>query len=553
MTDKLTLDLIVKSIKQQYEKPTLLEIKHYAKMLSKNGDYKKLNYALNDISKNMGYRKFADYKPSLDERGIIVEFVFTFESDPTFNMPFSISIHCELFIDGSYEEIIKNIDKPYLVISEDLMYIQYSKNKIFALFSYSFNIVEPERAFSYTKDETLNNEIKIPKTIKELYSFLTMNRGNILFYYNQLGTISYDNKENGSIFIKLASHSLLKSFNIEKQNYKALIGIWEGISKGMDIEMDILFGNFSSKVEAEYYSKDAEAYLVKQITKNKIKVISRGKEFFVDDDSIIFKKIKDSKKRLMGKPLNPMDSNSLNIIKDSLNTDSVYHKQYMVELDDIEIIDYSLNELSQYFRDNFSFQVISNGVFEKKNTSKLVYNSFLESEIFFNRIREIFNKEKSLQRFNFEEIAGDIYENKENHSKEMVLTFKSSNVQEYQRLLNLFNKDSSHCKYNIEITSNEKEDSINICFEFCEQNYGEVPPNDFKYSNVSKKYIYRKFTNKKDIKNKNIRLGDNVKDSKGNTYLVDKYVDRDGFFLSCNQNLNKVHDLEDFKDSLQIL
>jgi hypothetical protein len=42
-----------------------------------------------------------------------------------------------------------------------------------------------------------------------------------------------------------------------------------------------------------------------------------------------------------------------------------------------------------------------------------------------------------------------------------------------------------------------------------------------------------------------------VKDSKGNTYLIDK--DKDEFWLSCNEDLNIVYDLKDFNDSLEII
>lgn len=57
----------------------------------------------------------------------------------------------------------------------------------------------------------------------------------------------------------------------------------------------------------------------------------------------------------------------------------------------------------------------------------------------------------------------------------------------------------------------------------------------------------------KDINNINIEFGDVVKDSKGNTYLVDRYVDSKELWLSCNEDLNIVCDLKDFTDSLEIL
>lgn len=542
MTQKTTLDLIIKSIKQQYETPTLLQIKHFAKILKKHGNYEKINYALNDISKKLGYRKFADYKNTLDERGVVVEFIFYVVSKPTFEMPFYISIHCEIFLDTSYEDLIKSLENPYLVILKDSMYIQYSENKIFTLFSYSFNVVGVEGVFFNENGAKEFDESQIPKNIEDLYNILILN------YQNHSEIINYDKGEDDTVLIELSHHVLLKPIDAKKQTYKAVVAICESF-----IDMDVMFGTFSSKSEAEYYSSSAKAYFIKGIEKNQIKIISRGKEFFVDDNSIVFKKIKDAKKKIMGKPLNPMESESFNIIKESLDKDSIYHKQYILEIHDMEIIDFSLNNLTINFNDHYSFQILYNGAIETKSKQKIEYSDFSESEIFFNRIKELFNNEKSLQHYTFEQLADDIHENEENHTKELNLTFLGLEVQEYERLINLVSKDSSQYKYNIKITPIDEHNYVSVCFEFCEQNYGEVPPNNFIYSNISKKYIYRKYTTKKDINNKDIRLGDKVKDSKGNTYLVDKYKDKDEFWLSCNEDLNIVYDLKDFNDSLEII
>lgn len=546
MITNISLEYIIKCMKSQFEKPLLLEVKHYAKILKQHGNYLKLNDALNDISKKMGYRKFGDFKPKLEDKGIVVDFVFKVSEEATFEMPYFLEIHCELFIDGDYDNLLFSSENPHLVIRKDgIMYIQYSNSKLFSDFVFIFKYTKVDGVFFNEHGIKEFNESEVPVTIEDLYETLNKN------FINNLERIDYVKNDKDEFLINLSSHILLKPIN--KQNYKALINISESVNEDIDIDMDVLFGNFSSSSEAEYYSENAKAYLIKQIEKDKIKIISRGKEFIVGDDSIVFKKIKDAKKKLMGKPLNPMDSDSFNIIKESLNKDSIYHEQYMVELHDMEIIDSSLKELSKHLKDNFSFQIIANGAFEKKERENIKYDTFSESEIFFNRIKDIFNSEKSLQKYTFEELSDDIYENKENHSKELNLTFRKDEVQEYERLINLFNKDAKHYKYNIKITPIESHDYISVCFEFCEQNYGEVPPNNFIYSTFQKRYIYRRFTDKKDINNIVIRFGDKVKDSRGNTYLVDKNVDKDEFWLSCNEDLNIVYDLKDFNDSLEII
>lgn len=445
MTTNISLEYIMKCMKLQFEKPTLLEVKHYAKLLKHHGNYLKINNALNDISKKMGYRKFGDFKPKLEDRGIIVNFVFNISHEATFEMPYLLEIHCELFLDANYDSLFLNSETPHLVVRNDgIMYIRYSSFKIFPDFVFTFKYTKVDVVFFNEHQVKEFNKSEVPVTIETLYETLNEN------YINNLERIDYVKNDKDEFLINLSNHILLKPIN--EQNHKALINIYESINENFDIEMDVLFGNFSSKSEAEYYSQNAKAYFNKGIKEDKIKIISRGKEFFVDNNSIVFKKIKDAKKKLMGKPLNPMDSENFNIIKESLNKESLYHKQYMVELADIEIIDYSLEELSKHFRDQYSFQIISDGVIETKSKQKIEYSDFSESEIFFNRIKEIFNNENSLQHYTFEQLADDIYENQDNHSKELNLTFKESEVQEYERLVNLVSKDISHYKYNIKIT-----------------------------------------------------------------------------------------------------
>lgn len=546
MTTNISLEYIIKCMKLQSVKPLLLEVKHYAKILKQHGNYLKLNDALNDISKKMGYRKFGDFKPKLEDKGIVVDFVFKVSEEATFEMPYFLEIHCELFIDGDYDNLLFSSENPHLVIRKDgIMYIQYSNSKLFSDFVFIFKYTKVDGVFFNEHGIKEFNESEVPGTIEDLYETLNKN------FINNLERIDYVKNDKDEFLINLSNNILLKPIN--KQNHQGLLYICDSVSPNIEIDMDVLFGRFSSKSEAEYYSENAKAYFINDGEYSKIKVISRGREFIINDDSIVFKKIKDAKKKLMGKPLNPIDSDSFNIIKESLNKESIYHEQYMVELHDMEIIDSSLKELSKHLKDNFSFQIIANGAFEKKERENIKYDTFSESEIFFNRIKDIFNSEKSLQKYTFEELSDDIYENKENHSKELNLTFRKDEVQEYERLINLFNKDAKHYKYNIKITPIESHDYISVCFEFCEQNYGEVPPNNFIHSTFQKRYIYRSFTDKKDINNIVIRFGDKVKDSKGNTYLVDKKVDKDEFWLSCNEDLNIVYDLKDFKDTLEII
>ena len=169
MTTNISLEYIIKCIKQQFEKPTLLEVKHYAKLLKHHGNYSKINEALNDISKKMGYRKFGDFKPKLDDRGIIVDFVFNVSQEATFEMPYLLEIHCELFIDGIYDNLLSCSENPHLLIRKDgIMYIQYSNSKLFVDFVFIFKHTKVDGVFFNEHGIKEFNESEVPVTIEDL-------------------------------------------------------------------------------------------------------------------------------------------------------------------------------------------------------------------------------------------------------------------------------------------------------------------------------------------------------------------------------------------------
>lgn len=352
MNTYITVNEILKNIKTQNKPLSLLLFQHYGKVLKTHGKYKKINEALNDISKKLGYRKFGDLKLKLEERGTIVDFIFKISVIPTLEMPYYLDLHCELYLDSTYNELLQNNEKPYLVVERDSIYIQYSDNKILDSFVFSFKYNAKNEVF-FNEDCVVEfKEALVPKTIEDLYNVLNKN------YEENQSIIEYNKNENKSFLFNSPLFILIKPKN--KKEYKASIDIFDSLSKQLDIDMSISFGDFNSKDEAEYFSSVAKAYFVNKGNESKIRITSRGKQWFATDNDIVFRRIKKQKKEVMGKPLNPMDNKSFEIIKDSLNPESPYYEKYYIDSEnDLEVFDCSLNELSKEVRDNFSFQVLS--------------------------------------------------------------------------------------------------------------------------------------------------------------------------------------------------
>ena len=129
----------------------------------------------------------------------------------------------------------------------------------------------------------------------------------------------------------------------------------------VELDLDISFGDFKTKERAEDVAKSA----IVKIKDTHIIIDTIAGEYYIYKDDVIFKKIKESKKIVMGKPLNPQDKDSLKIIQDSLDPKSEFYKQYNIE-EDMEIVDYDLEYFISHYQDGQSLQNVAYG-YKKDN------------------------------------------------------------------------------------------------------------------------------------------------------------------------------------------
>jgi hypothetical protein len=173
---------------------------------------------------------------------------------------------------------------------------------------------------------------------------------------------------NTSIKVKCMS----KEPNIEDMNYRASAYICEDFKDEdgnyQQIDIDISFGYFKTKEEAENIAENADVCIGTDSNKNKcITVLNYDKDghlincYYVNQEDCIFKKIKDSKKEKMGNTLNTRNKDTLEIIKSSLNPESEYFEKYSVGEDDMEEINFDLDYFVKHYADGKELQHIAYG------------------------------------------------------------------------------------------------------------------------------------------------------------------------------------------------
>lgn len=129
----------------------------------------------------------------------------------------------------------------------------------------------------------------------------------------------------------------------------------------VDLTLNISFGCFAIESEAKDVSASAD---VKVELVNDVKMIvihTKVGDYFVKQDDIVFQRIKDEKIAKMGVPLDPKNPDALKIIMESLDPQSEYHQKYMIEEDDLEVIEYSLEYFLEHFRVGFNLQNVAYG------------------------------------------------------------------------------------------------------------------------------------------------------------------------------------------------
>jgi hypothetical protein len=120
-----------------------------------------------------------------------------------------------------------------------------------------------------------------------------------------------------------------------------------------ELDLEIMYGNFKSKEDAEISSSTAKAV----IKKNNIIIQSNGKEY--PADKIVFKKLKSGKE--LGRVLDPSNPEELEKIVDSLSLDHPLNRQYMITEDDMEETEYSINTFVKSYPDKTYLQVVGYG------------------------------------------------------------------------------------------------------------------------------------------------------------------------------------------------
>jgi hypothetical protein len=160
--------------------------------------------------------------------------------------------------------------------------------------------------------------------------------------------------------------------NIEDMNYRASAYICEDFKDEegnyQQVDIDISFGYFKTKEEAKSIAKNADVCIGMDSNKNKcITVLHYDNDghlkncFYIKQEDCIFKKIKESKKEKMGKPLDPRNKDTLEIIKSSLDPKSEYFEKYSVGQDDMEEIEFDLNYFVKHYADGKELQNIAYG------------------------------------------------------------------------------------------------------------------------------------------------------------------------------------------------
>jgi len=148
--------------------------------------------------------------------------------------------------------------------------------------------------------------------------------------------------------------------------YKATALLCEQIKlneKSVSLDLDISFGEFKTKEEAEIKAKDVSG-IIMSLNPLSIKVFpsnSNEKPYYVEDKDIIYKTMKPEREAQLGRPLDVSIKKDADIAIEALTT---LDTNYMISVEDFELYECNLNELKGYFKEGYMFQNVAYGIKE---------------------------------------------------------------------------------------------------------------------------------------------------------------------------------------------
>ncbi len=161
----------------------------------------------------------------------------------------------------------------------------------------------------------------------------------------------------------------------KERNFKSTLLIVETIlvdNKEIWIDMDISFGEFKTEKHAKLISENAEVFFSSSkgqpMIRIEVEIPDSKRVYYVYDNDIAFKKVKDEKVLSMGNPIDVCTQEGKDQVLATINNDGTTDPNYTVRTEDMESFKYSLEELSKQFRDNYSLQCVACGVIDIRKT-----------------------------------------------------------------------------------------------------------------------------------------------------------------------------------------
>lgn len=156
--------------------------------------------------------------------------------------------------------------------------------------------------------------------------------------------------------------AILHEFIINKKNKEYI-----------DLEVEIPFGSFLTQEEANKVAYNIRIIVTSNEKKFGLMAIYFNKKtkllhfYHINEDEIVFKRIKKEKRKIMGKPLNITSKQSLETLKDSLNETSKLYQAYFVDDNDLEVIDYDFKEFLKNYKEG---TILNNTAYDIKEIIK---------------------------------------------------------------------------------------------------------------------------------------------------------------------------------------
>lgn len=154
--------------------------------------------------------------------------------------------------------------------------------------------------------------------------------------------------------------------------YRATAIIAENIKldgKNIWLDMEIRFGFFKTREVAEEAAKNVDS-VVFIIDHDCPKILittkynGQMKYYYLLDEDIKFKKLKDEKQQMMGEPI---DCSTEEGTQKAINALLAHDPSYTAEEDDFELFDFSLEKMEEHFRHGYDLQNIAYGTFNIKD------------------------------------------------------------------------------------------------------------------------------------------------------------------------------------------